>query len=77
MAITHIEAFIKGLSVRMICARVKQGMPMLLEHALGHDCENSHVRFLIAPKQQCGPTPKYKSVQMVSGRNAAMSRSIG
>ena len=49
--IEKIDAFIKNIHVRMITARVQNGMPLMLHHPLstGED-ERSHVRFLVAPK---------------------------
>ena len=49
--IEKIDAFVKNIPVRMIVAKLKNGMPLMLTHHLGSgEDEESHVRFLVAPK---------------------------
>ena len=49
--IEKIDAFVKNIPVRMIVAKVQNGMPLMLTHNLGTgDDDRSHVRFLVAPK---------------------------
>jgi hypothetical protein len=49
--IEKIDAFVKNIPVRMIVAKVQNGMPLMLTHNLGAgEDEESHVRFLVAPK---------------------------
>lgn len=49
--IEKIDAFVKNIPVRTIDARVQSGMPLMLTHKLAAgDDEQSHVRFLVAPR---------------------------
>lgn len=49
--IEKIDAFVKNIHVRMIDARVQNGMPLMLTHQLGSgDDDTSHVRFLVGPR---------------------------
>jgi hypothetical protein len=45
-----IDGFVKNLPCRMLTAKVKTGMPLMLEYSLGSSGdEGSHIRFLVAP----------------------------
>lgn len=45
-----IDAFIKSLPCRMIVAKVRNGIPLMLTHNLGGTGnDTSHIRFLVAP----------------------------
>jgi hypothetical protein len=48
--IEKIDAFVKTLTCKMISARAKQGLPLMLTYPLnGANDESSYVRFLVAP----------------------------
>jgi len=49
--IEKIDAFVRNIPVRMVVAKVQNGMPLMLTHPLGDgEDEESHVRFLVASK---------------------------
>lgn len=44
-----IDAFVKNLPCRMLTAKIKTGMPLMLDYPLGGTCDDvSHIRFLVA-----------------------------
>jgi hypothetical protein len=51
--IEKIDAFVKNIPVRMIVAKVDNGMPLMLTHKLGAgEDEGSRVYFLVAPRNE-------------------------
>lgn len=50
--IEKIDAFVKNLQVRMLVAKVENNMPLMLTHNLAPEGDDSHVRFLVAPKTE-------------------------
>jgi hypothetical protein len=48
--IDKFEAFVKHLQIRTIEAKIREGMPIMLNHKIAGGGEKSYIRFLIAPK---------------------------
>ena len=47
--VEKIESFVKNVPTRMLMAKVKSGLPMMLSHNLrGANDETQHIRFLVA-----------------------------
>lgn len=44
-----IEAFVKNIPCKMITAKVRKGIPMMMEYDLNGEGKDSHIWFLVAP----------------------------
>lgn len=47
--LNKIEAFIKNIPCKMITAKIRKGIPMMMEYDLNGEGKDSHIWFLVAP----------------------------